>query len=55
VRAPLGWDPTDATNVGDACVVLFSDLMKATTGDTIHVDGGAHFNVDPLTTSAVHA
>jgi meromycolic acid enoyl-[acyl-carrier-protein] reductase len=47
-RAPLGWDPLDPTPVGDACVVLFSDLMAATTGDTIHVDGGAHFNLDPV-------
>jgi meromycolic acid enoyl-[acyl-carrier-protein] reductase len=47
-RAPLGWDPSDPTPVGDACVVLFSDLMRATTGDTLHVDGGAHFNLDPV-------
>lgn len=41
-RAPLGWDLTDTIPVADACVALFSDLMRATTGEIIHVDGGFH-------------
>jgi len=41
-RAPLGWDVTDATVVGDACALLFSDLSAGITGEMIHVDGGFH-------------
>lgn len=41
-RAPLGWDARDPGPIGDACVALFSDLLSATTGEIIHVDGGAH-------------
>jgi enoyl-[acyl-carrier protein] reductase I len=41
-RAPLGWDNTDNTQVADACVALFSDLLRMTTGEILHVDGGAH-------------
>jgi len=41
-RAPLGWDITDTTAAGLACVTLFSDLLPATTGEIVHVDGGAH-------------
>lgn len=41
-RAPLGWDSTDFGPVAKACVALFSDLLPATTGEIIHVDGGAH-------------
>lgn len=41
-RAPLGWDPRDARPVADACVALFSDLLPMTTGEIVHVDGGAH-------------
>jgi enoyl ACP reductase len=40
--APLGWDPHDATPVADAALFLLSDLSRATTGEIIHVDGGAH-------------
>ena len=41
-RAPLGWDVLDAGVVADACVGLLSDLFPMTTGEIIHVDGGAH-------------
>jgi enoyl ACP reductase len=41
-RAPLGWDVTDPEPVARACVALFSDLFPATTGEIVHVDGGAH-------------
>ena len=41
-RAPLGWSLTDTGPVADTCVALFSDLMRATTGEIIHVDGGFH-------------
>jgi meromycolic acid enoyl-[acyl-carrier-protein] reductase len=40
--APLGWDPHDATQVADAVLFLLSDLSRATTGEILHVDGGAH-------------
>jgi meromycolic acid enoyl-[acyl-carrier-protein] reductase len=41
-QAPLGWDPADATAVGTAVVTLLSDLLPATTGTVLHVDGGFH-------------
>jgi len=41
-RAPLGWDMTDATAVGEMCCVLMSDWARFTTGELIHVDGGYH-------------
>ena len=41
-RAPLGWDVGDATPVAKACVALLSDWLPMTTGEMIHVDGGAH-------------
>jgi len=41
-RAPLGWDVTDSEPVARACVALFSDLFPMTTGEVLHVDGGAH-------------
>jgi enoyl ACP reductase len=41
-RSPMGWDNYDAGPVGAACVALFSDLLPATTGEIIHVDGGYH-------------
>jgi enoyl ACP reductase len=41
-RAPLGWDMTDATAVGEMCCVLMSDWARFTTGEMIHVDGGYH-------------
>ncbi len=41
-RSPLGWDVHDAIPVAKACVALLSDLFPMTTGEIIHVDGGAH-------------
>jgi len=41
-RAPLGWDVRDPEPVAQACVALLSDWFPATTGEIIHVDGGAH-------------
>ena len=41
-HAPLGWDVHDATPVGNAAVALFSDLLTATTGHILFVDGGVH-------------
>ena len=41
-RAPLGWDVGDAEPVARTVVALLSDWMPATTGEIVHVDGGAH-------------
>jgi len=41
-RAPLGWDAGDRTAVAKAAVMLLSDCFPATTGQVLHVDGGAH-------------
>jgi enoyl-[acyl-carrier protein] reductase I len=41
-RAPLGWDVRDSEAVSKACVALLSDWFPATTGEIVHVDGGAH-------------
>jgi enoyl-[acyl-carrier protein] reductase I len=41
-RAPLGWDLTDATPVGNAVAFLLSDLASGITGEIVHVDGGFH-------------
>lgn len=41
-RAPLGWCASDFEPVGRACVALLSDWFPATTGEILHVDGGAH-------------
>jgi meromycolic acid enoyl-[acyl-carrier-protein] reductase len=41
-RAPLGWDVEDPTAVADAALFLLSDLSRSTTGEILHVDGGAH-------------
>jgi enoyl-[acyl-carrier protein] reductase I len=41
-RAPLGWDVRNAEPVAKACVALLSDWFPATTGEILHVDGGAH-------------
>ncbi|MEV4561866.1 enoyl-ACP reductase FabI [Kitasatospora sp. NPDC049285] len=42
VRAPLGWDGERFDPVARACVALLSDWFPATTGEIVHVDGGAH-------------
>lgn len=41
-RAPLGWDVDDPEPVARAVVALLSDWFPATTGEIVHVDGGAH-------------
>ncbi len=41
-RAPLGWDITDPGPAARACAALLSDWFPATTGEIVHVDGGAH-------------
>ncbi len=41
-RAPLGWDPSDATPTAKAVVALLSDWFPATSGEMLHVDGGLH-------------
>ena len=41
-RAPLGWDVSDPTPAAKAVVALLSDWFPATTGETVHVDGGFH-------------
>jgi enoyl-[acyl-carrier protein] reductase I len=41
-RAPLGWNVRDSEPVARACVALLSDWFPATTGEIVHVDGGAH-------------
>ncbi len=41
-RAPLGWDITNPEPAARACVALLSDWFPATTGEIVHVDGGAH-------------
>jgi enoyl-[acyl-carrier protein] reductase I len=41
-RAPLGWDVTDPTPVGNTVAFLLSELSSGITGELIHVDGGFH-------------
>jgi meromycolic acid enoyl-[acyl-carrier protein] reductase len=41
-RAPLGWDITDPEPTARACAALLSDWFPATSGEIVHVDGGAH-------------
>jgi enoyl-[acyl-carrier protein] reductase I len=41
-RAPLGWDVADPEPVARTVVALLSDWLPATTGEIVHVDGGAH-------------
>jgi enoyl-[acyl-carrier protein] reductase I len=41
-RAPLGWDLGNAEPAARGCVALLSDWFPATTGEIVHVDGGAH-------------
>lgn len=53
-RAPLGWDVRDTEATAKACVALLSDWFPATTGEIVHVDGGAHA-VALLTPAAAQA
>src|SRR5258708_4955015 len=41
-RAPPGWDVSDPEPAARGCVALLSDWFPATTGEIVHVDGGAH-------------
>jgi meromycolic acid enoyl-[acyl-carrier-protein] reductase len=41
-QAPLGWDVDDPDPVADAALFLLSDLARASSGEILHVDGGAH-------------
>jgi meromycolic acid enoyl-[acyl-carrier protein] reductase len=41
-RAPLGWDLSNPEAAARGCVALLSDWFPATTGEIVHVDGGAH-------------
>jgi enoyl-[acyl-carrier protein] reductase I len=41
-RAPLGWDTSDPSPVGDAIAFLLSDLARGISGEMVHVDGGFH-------------
>jgi len=41
-RAPLGWDLSNPEPAARGCVALLSDWFPATTGEIVHVDGGAH-------------
>jgi enoyl-[acyl-carrier protein] reductase I len=41
-RAPLGWNISDPGPAARGCVALLSDWFPATTGEIVHVDGGAH-------------
>jgi enoyl-[acyl-carrier protein] reductase I len=41
-RAPLGWNPADASGVARTCVALLSDWFPVTSGEIVHADGGFH-------------
>ena len=41
-RAPLGWDVNDPLPAARGAVALLSDWFPATSGEIVHVDGGAH-------------
>jgi enoyl-[acyl-carrier protein] reductase I len=41
-QAPLGWRVDDPGPVADAACFLLSDLSRGTSGEILHVDGGAH-------------
>lgn len=42
IRAPLGWDTSNADPVAKMACVLMSDLAPMTSGEIVHVDGGFH-------------
>jgi enoyl-[acyl-carrier protein] reductase I len=42
IRAPLGWDTSNAEPVAKMACVLLSDFAVATSGEIVHVDGGFH-------------
>ena len=37
-----GWNLSDPEPAARGCVALLSDWFPATTGEIVHVDGGAH-------------
>lgn len=39
-RAPLGWNPQDATPVANVAACVLSDFFEMVTGQIIYVDGG---------------
>jgi meromycolic acid enoyl-[acyl-carrier-protein] reductase len=41
-RAPLGWNINDPEPAARGCVALLFDWFPATSGEIVHVDGGAH-------------
>ncbi|CAM5425538.1 Enoyl-[acyl-carrier-protein] reductase [NADH] OS=Streptomyces alboniger OX=132473 GN=fabI PE=3 SV=1 [Streptomyces alboniger] len=41
-RAPAGWDLNDPDPAARGIVALLSDFFPRTTGEIVHVDGGAH-------------
>lgn len=41
-RAAIGWDTTDPEPAARGVVALLSDWFPKTTGEIVHVDGGAH-------------
>jgi meromycolic acid enoyl-[acyl-carrier-protein] reductase len=41
-RSPLAWDMSDPEPAGRGVVALLSDWFPKTTGEIVHVDGGAH-------------
>ncbi len=41
-RAPLGWDLADPDPAARGVIALLSDWFPKTTGEIVHVDGGAH-------------
>lgn len=42
LRSPIAWDDTNPEPVAKMICVLLSDWATATTGETVHVDGGFH-------------
>lgn len=46
--APLPWNAHDPVPVADTVCFLLSDLARAITGETIHVDSGYHAMAAPL-------
>ncbi|GAB3469388.1 enoyl-ACP reductase FabI [Actinophytocola sediminis] len=41
-HAPLGWDATDPSPVGQVVCALLSDWLPSITGEVLHADGGVH-------------
>jgi len=41
-RAPLGWDPGDASGVAHGACFFLSEWSRQVSGEILHVDGGHH-------------